>query len=38
MESNLTQGSVLTKHLSMSLEANHGSKNHLGNYGAIVSK
>jgi hypothetical protein len=34
---NLTQGSTLPKHMSKSFKDNHGSKNHLGNFGIIVS-
>jgi hypothetical protein len=38
MGSNLNEGSILPKHMSRSLKANHGSKNHLGPIGTIVSK
>jgi hypothetical protein len=34
---NLTQGSALPKHMSKSFHDNHGSKNHLGSIGTIVS-
>jgi hypothetical protein len=37
-KTNLTQGSALPKHMSKSFQGNHGSKNHLGIFGIIVSK